>query len=112
MAKEAGECSAEEKFERSHKEKAEKVVQDTLDRLDNNQLAEKDEFEASQKELGGVENPINMKDHQAAEGGGGVPQGLSSELRDKFEGGHEERIEKVVQGTPDRLDKNHLAEKD
>merc|ERR1711898_22264 len=57
-------------------QKAEKAVQDTLDWLDKNQLAEKDEFEAKQKELEGVVNPIMMKVYQAAGGdGGGMPGG-------------------------------------
>merc|ERR1712060_56674 len=63
-----------EKFEGGDKEKIEKAVQDTLDWLDKNQLAEKDEFEAKQKELEGVVNPIMMKVYQAA-GGGGMPGG-------------------------------------
>merc|ERR1712117_713103 len=65
-----------EKFEGGDKEKIEKAVQDTLDWLDKNQLAEKDEFEAKQKELEGVVNPIMMKVYQAAGGpAGGMPPG-------------------------------------
>merc|ERR1740121_3229145 len=60
-----------EKFEGDDKEKIEKAVQETLDWLDKNQLAEKDEFEAKQKDLEGVVNPIMMKVYQAAGGGGG-----------------------------------------
>ena len=52
----------------------ESAVQETLDWLDKNQLAEKDEFEAKQKELEGIVNPIMMKVYQAA-GGGGMPEG-------------------------------------
>merc|ERR1711862_691685 len=63
-----------DKFEGGDKENIEKAVQDALDRLDKNQLAEKDEFEAKQKELEGVVNPIMMKVCQAA-GGGGMPEG-------------------------------------
>merc|ERR1711950_91550 len=63
-----------EKFESGDKEKIEKAVQETLDWLDKNQLAEKDEFEAKQKELEGVVSPIMMKVYQAA-GGGGMPEG-------------------------------------
>jgi L1 cell adhesion molecule like protein len=63
-----------EKFEAGDKEQIEKAVQDALDWLDKNQLAEKDEFEARQKELEGVVNPIMMKVYQAA-GGGGMPEG-------------------------------------
>merc|ERR1712014_396071 len=63
-----------DKFEAGDKEAIEKAVQDALDWLDKNQLAEKDEFEARQKELEGVVNPIMMKVYQAA-GGGGMPDG-------------------------------------
>ena len=63
-----------DKFEGGDKEKIEAAVQETLDWLDKNQLAEKDEFEAKQKELEGVVNPIMMKVYQAA-GGGGMPEG-------------------------------------
>merc|ERR1712176_1204608 len=64
-----------EKFEDGDKEKIENAVQETLDWLDKNQLAEKDEFEGKQKELEGVVNPIMMKVYQAAGGGGGMPEG-------------------------------------
>merc|ERR1739849_48146 len=63
-----------DKFESGDKEKIEKAVQEALDWLDKNQLAEKEEFEAKQKELEGVVNPIMMKVYQAAGGGGGMPQ--------------------------------------
>merc|ERR1712086_983671 len=63
-----------EKFEAGDKEKIEAAVQETLDWLDKNQLAEKDEFEGKQKEIEGVVNPIMMKVYQAA-GGGGMPEG-------------------------------------
>merc|ERR1739849_45121 len=59
-----------DKFEGGDKEKIEKAVQDTLDWLDKNQLAEKDEFEGKQKELEAIVNPIMMKVYQAAGGGG------------------------------------------
>merc|ERR1719185_3621 len=64
-----------DKFEGDDKEKIEKAVQEALDWLDKNQLAEKDEFEAKQKELEGIVNPIMMKVYQAAGGGGGMPEG-------------------------------------
>merc|ERR1719243_107663 len=64
-----------DKFEGDDKDKIEKAVQDALDWLDKNQLAEKDEFEAKQKELEGVVNPIMMMVYQAAGGGGGMPEG-------------------------------------
>merc|ERR1712117_585935 len=65
----------QEKFEAADKAAIEKAVQDTLDWLDKNQLAEKDEFEAKQKELEGIVNPIMMKVYQAAGGGAGMPEG-------------------------------------
>merc|ERR1712093_127461 len=65
-----------DKFEDGDKEKIEKAVQEALDWLDKNQLAEKDEFEAKQKELEGVVNPIMMKVYQAAGGEGGMPDGI------------------------------------
>merc|ERR1712075_43160 len=64
-----------DKFEGGDKEKIEKAVQDALDWLDKNQLAEKDEFEGKQKELEGVVNPIMMKVYQAAGGSGDMPEG-------------------------------------
>merc|ERR1719262_192333 len=63
----------QDKFEAGDKDKIEKAVQDALDWLDKNQLAEKDEFEAKQKELEGVVNPIMMKVYQSAGGEGGMP---------------------------------------
>merc|ERR1712167_388 len=62
-----------DKFEAGDKEAIEKAVQDALDWLDKNQLAEKDEFEAKQKEVEGVVNPIMMKVYQAAGGSGEMP---------------------------------------
>merc|ERR1711957_351654 len=76
-----------EKFEAGDKEKIEAAVQEALDWLDKNQLAEKDEFETKQKELEGVVNPIMMKVYQAAGGGempgdgmpgGGAPPGAGA----------------------------------
>merc|ERR1712039_671473 len=64
-----------DKFEAGDKDKIEKAVQDALDWLDKNQLAEKDEFEAKQKGVEGIVNPIMMKVYQAAGGGGGMPEG-------------------------------------
>merc|ERR1712217_598116 len=63
----------QDKFEADDKSKIEKAVQETLDWLDKNQLAEKDEFEAKQKELEGIVNPVMMKVYQAAGGGGEMP---------------------------------------
>jgi len=63
-----------EKFEAGDKEKIEEAVTQALDWLDKNQMAEKDEFEAKQKEVEAIVNPIMMKVYQAAGGGaGGMP---------------------------------------
>merc|ERR1712062_685203 len=70
-----------DKFEAGDKDKIEAAVKDALDWLDKNQLAEKEEFEAKQKELEGVVNPIMMKVYQAAGGSvmdGGMPGGFDS----------------------------------
>jgi len=61
-----------DKFEGDDKDKIEKALQETLDWLDRNQMAEKDEFDAKQKELEAVVNPIMMKVYQSA-GGGNMP---------------------------------------
>jgi len=65
----------QDKFEADDKSKIETAVQETLDWLDKNQLAEKDEFEGKQKELEGIVNPIMMKVYQAAGGAGEMPSG-------------------------------------
>merc|ERR1719209_1521301 len=67
-----------EKFEESDKKKIEEAVDEALSWLDKNQLAEKDEFEAKQKDLEAIVNPIMMKVYQAAGGGegGGMPGGM------------------------------------
>ena len=53
-------------------------AKEVLDWLDNNQTAEKDEFEHQKKELEGVANPIMTKLYQAgaAGGAGGMPGGM------------------------------------
>jgi len=62
-----------EKFEEGDKEKIESAVNEALEWLDKNQMAEKDEFEAKQKDLEAIVNPIMMKVYQAAGGAGGMP---------------------------------------
>jgi L1 cell adhesion molecule like protein len=65
-----GKLSAEDK------EKIEKKVEDTIQWLENNQLAEVEEFEHQQKELEGVCNPIITNLYQQAGGAGGMPGGM------------------------------------
>merc|ERR1712093_390653 len=68
-----------EKFEMGDKDKIEAAVQDALDWLDKNQLAEREEFEAKQKELEGVVNPIMMKVYQTTgDVSGGMPGGAAT----------------------------------
>jgi len=62
-----------DKFEGDDKDKIEKALAETLDWLERNQMGETDEFEAKQKELEAVVNPIMMKVYQAAGGEGGMP---------------------------------------
>jgi L1 cell adhesion molecule like protein len=50
-------------------------VTETINWLDANQSAEKEEFEAKQKELEGIANPILQKMYAAAGGAGGMPGG-------------------------------------
>ncbi|KAG0643435.1 heat shock protein 70 family [Tuber brumale] len=62
----------EEKLEAGDKEKLKCAIDDTVEWLDNNTTATKDEFESQQKELEGVANPIMMKFYQSQ---GGAPPG-------------------------------------
>merc|ERR1712139_591883 len=62
-----------DKFEADDKEKIETAVKDALDWLDKNQLAEKEEFDAKQKEVEAIANPIMTKLYQSA---GGAPDGM------------------------------------
>jgi len=68
-----GEEKIKEKLEESDKQAVEKVVTETLDWLERNQLAEKEEFDAKQKEVEAVCNPVMMKVYSA---GGGMPGGM------------------------------------
>jgi heat shock 70kDa protein 1/2/6/8 len=68
----------DEKLEAGDKEKLKAEIEKTVAWLDDNQTATKDEFEAQQKDLESVANPIMMKFYGAgAEGGaGGMPGGM------------------------------------
>ncbi|KAK6351060.1 70-kilodalton heat shock protein, variant 2 [Orbilia javanica] len=68
-----GEPAAQEKLEAADKETLKKAIDETVDWLDNNTTATKDEFESKQKELEGVANPIMMKFYGAGGAPGGVP---------------------------------------
>lgn len=72
----------DEKLKDKVSESDKKTILDKCDEIikwmDQNQLAEKEEFEDKQKELEGVCNPIITKLYQAAGGapGGGMPGGM------------------------------------
>lgn len=61
------------KLDPADKEKIDKVIDEAINWLDNNQLAEKDEFEHKLKELEDLCNPIISKMYQA--GGAPAPEG-------------------------------------
>ena len=59
------------------KKKVETAVNETIDWLDHNQTAEKDEYDAKMKELEGVVQPVMAKMYQQAGGAaGGMPGGM------------------------------------
>src|SRR5271154_4512404 len=62
----------DEKLDAADKEKLKSAIDKTISWLDENQTAEKDEYEAQQKELESVANPIMMKFYGAG-GEGGMP---------------------------------------
>merc|ERR1712100_304408 len=64
-----------DKLSDEDKETIEETVKEALEWLDDNQEAEKEEFEAKQKELEQIANPIIQKVYQAGAGGaGGEPE--------------------------------------
>merc|ERR1712139_624973 len=64
-----------DKIEAADRETIETAIKETTDWLDANQSAEKDEYDAKQKELEAICNPIMMKLYQGAGGEGGMPGG-------------------------------------
>lgn len=74
-------------------------MKEALDWLDKNQMAEKDEFEAKQKEVEAIANPIMMKVYQQAGGGeGGMPGGMpgaGGDMPDMSGGGAGPSVEEV-----------------
>ena len=66
-----------DKLEGADKDKLTKAIDETVEWLDNNTTATKDEFESQQKELESVANPIMMKFYQGQGGAaGGMPGGM------------------------------------
>jgi len=72
-----GDEKVDEKLDASDKEKLKKAIDDTVDWLDHNTTATKEEYEDRQKELESVANPIMMKFYQSTGGAppGGMPGG-------------------------------------
>ncbi|KAJ6428253.1 hypothetical protein OIU84_023635 [Salix udensis] len=66
------------KMDPADKQKIEKEIEETIDWLDRNQLAEVDEFEDRLKELEGLCNPVISKMYQGA--GGDVPMGGGAQM--------------------------------
>jgi L1 cell adhesion molecule like protein len=64
------------KMEAGDRETCTKAIDEAILWLENNQLAEKEEFEFKQKELEGVCTPIISKLYQDAGGAGGMPGGM------------------------------------
>merc|ERR1712093_750329 len=76
------------KIEADDKKKIEDAIEETINWLDNNQLAEIDEFEDKMKELEGLCNPIIQKMYAAAGGApGGAPGGMPGGMPDMGAGG-------------------------
>ncbi|XP_016483467.1 heat shock 70 kDa protein-like [Nicotiana tabacum] len=74
------------KLSSEDKEKIEKGVQETIEWLDKNQLAEVDELEDKLKELERICNPIIARMYQGGGGGGGAGGGVSMD-DDQMPGG-------------------------
>ncbi len=67
----------EGKLDATDKETLQSKINETISWLDENQTATKDEYEAQQKDLESVANPIMMKFYQGAGGdAGGMPGGM------------------------------------
>ncbi|ORX82503.1 hsp71-like protein [Anaeromyces robustus] len=64
------------KIEAADKEKLDKLINETIEWLDHNQEATKEEYEHRQKQLEEAANPIMMKIYQAAGGTGAAPGGF------------------------------------
>ena len=75
-----------DKIEAADRETIETAIKSTTDWLDANMSAEKDEYDAKQKEREALCNPIMMKLYQGAGGegggmpGGGMPGGMSGDM--------------------------------
>jgi len=81
MKNSMNDSNIKDKIEASDAEAVNKAIEEALQWLDNNQMAEKDEFDAKMKELQEICDPVMVKVHQGAGGaeggmpGGGMPGG-------------------------------------
>ena len=113
----------QDKFNAGDKENAEAAVQEALDWLDIQRVsreANADEFEARQKELEGIVNPIILKAFlEVLEAKNGLENYCftlriaisTAELQDKFDAGDKENVEAAVQEALD-WSRNRLAKKE
>jgi len=74
MKNSMNDSNIKDKIEAGDQETVTKAIEEALQWLDNNQMAEKDEFDAKMKELQEVCDPIMVKVHQQS-GAGGMPGG-------------------------------------
>jgi L1 cell adhesion molecule like protein len=77
----------QDKFEAGEKEKVEKAVDEAVKWIETNPNATTEDFEAKQKELEALFNPIMMKVYQAAGGAPGGPGGMPGGMPGGFPGG-------------------------
>jgi L1 cell adhesion molecule like protein len=77
------------------KEKLQAEIDKTISWLDNNQTATKEEYEASQKELESVANPIISSAYASAGAGAGVPPGAPGASATRTADEVEERPEEL-----------------
>jgi len=68
------------------KDKLNKAIDETIEWLDHNQEATKEEYESRRKELEGVSNPIMTKMYQQAGAGGAAPGGFPGAAPGGFPG--------------------------
>merc|ERR1712072_596634 len=73
-----------DKISEEDKETIEEAVKEALEWLDDNQEAEKEDYEAKQKELEGVANPIIQAVYQA-QGGEGAGDGAEEETEEEYD---------------------------
>ncbi|KAJ3368372.1 70-kilodalton heat shock protein [Allomyces arbusculus] len=79
------------KLDMADKEKLEAAIKETINWLDHNHEAAKDEYEDKQKELEQIANPVMTKLYQGGAGAGGMPTGAAGAA----EGGAGPTIEEV-----------------